>query len=341
MRIIEKSWVDLYAGYQAVLSLEARLKTDWKRSLRVAQKRSDLAAGTRQNRRRKITIISLLVFVFLCILFCAGYYVLPESRLQLFIYFCMLGIPAALLWLVYLINFGGIAGTRHENPPTLEIEEAWWNSLRPKRYAIQKDGDQGEIDFLKSLSFLDNNYIAIWGLLTSVKRRSDTDVLVLGPSGIWIFEVKYWNGTISRTNGVWARRNMYGQTKRYEKGPDEQWLDQKEEVSKTIRMHLSTKVWPDALIRGGIVFAHRKSRLGEIQQSAASYGHPVFGTNSSRRRRPSRISTCRTGCECWMRSSGMPIVMRRKPYKFLLAAMQQMRFIRILKMFSKNMSWRR
>lgn len=276
MRIIEKSWVDLLAGYQTVLSLEARLESDWKRALQVAQKRGELAAEAVRNRNKKITIISLLVFVFLCVLFCAGYYYLPETRLQLFVFFCMLGIPAVILFLVYMINFGGAPGTRHNNVPSLEIGEAWWKSLRPKRYAVQKDGDQGEIDFLKSLAFLDNSYLAIWGLLTSVKRRSDTDVLLLGPSGIWIFEVKYWNGTISKLNGIWTRKNMYGKTTRFEKGPDEQWLDQKDEVSKTIGMQLSTRAWPAELIKGGIVFAHRKSQLGEIDQSMASYGQSGF-----------------------------------------------------------------
>ena len=178
MHIIEKTWVDLHAGYEEILSLEKRLKTDWKRALQVVQKRDD--------RSGYLLLALLLAFI----LFCAGLYYLPEFRLQLFVFFCMLGIPIIILGLVLTRIFGGADGTQPGTPPSMEIEQAWWKRLKPRHFARQRSGDRGEIDFLQSLAFLDDSYVAVWGLLTAAKIRSDTDVLLLGPNGIWIFEVK-------------------------------------------------------------------------------------------------------------------------------------------------------
>jgi hypothetical protein len=99
-------------------------------------------------------------------------------------------------------------------------------------------------------------------------------VLLLGPNGIWIFEVKYWNGIISKHDGVWTAGYQRGRNKIYDKSPDEQWLNQKQEISKTIKMQLSSRTWPADLIKGGIVFAHSKVVFGSITNPKASYGRP-------------------------------------------------------------------
>lgn len=273
MRIIEKRWVDLHAGYQAVASLETRLKSEWMRALQVARRRDDRTARARRDRTQRITAILLLVLLFVVVLFCAGVAYLPELRLQFFVYFCMLGIPGIVLALV-LVRSLGSAGSRPGSAPSLEIEQEWWSLLRPKHYVKQKGGDQGEIDFLQSLAFLDDSYIAVWGLLTSARIRSDTDVLLLGPSGIWIFEVKTWNGTIFKQEEGWYSVSPAGRRRDYPKGPDEQWLQQVEEVSKTIRMQLRNRAWPADLIKGGVVFAHRNTTFGQVANPQATCGKP-------------------------------------------------------------------
>ena len=274
MHIIEKTWVDLHAGYEEILSLEKRLKTDWKRALQVVQKRDDRSVKSRIDRTRKITGYLLLALLFAFILFCAGIYYLPELRLQLFVFFCMLGIPVIILGLVLTRIFGGADGTLPGTPPSMEIEQAWWKRLKPKHFAGQRSGDRGEIDFLQSLAFLDDSYVAVWGLLTAEKIRSDTDVLLLGPNGIWIFEVKYWKGTVFKQNGSWYTVPWHGKGKTDQRSPDEQWLQQKEEISKTIRIQLPNVSWQAELIQGGVVFAHQNSRIGQIDHPQADCGKP-------------------------------------------------------------------
>jgi hypothetical protein len=170
----------------------------------------------------------------------------------------------------------------------MDLIELWWKSLRPKRYVIRTHGSQAEVDFLKSLSFLENNHIAVWGLLTSAKRTSDTDVLLLGPTGIWIFEVKYWNGRISKHDGVWSAVDKWGSRKIYDKSPDEQWLAQKNEIIKTIQMRLHSKLWLAELVKGGIVFAHQDATFGQITGHKAAYGRPGSWRKRIKETKPGR-----------------------------------------------------
>jgi hypothetical protein len=273
MHIIEKRWVDIQRGYQTVRSLERRLQSDWKRAIPIAHRRSDLTAETKRQRIQQITWISVLVFFLLCMLLWVGIYYLPKIRSQLLIYVCVLVIMGSLAGAVYLF-WRGTAGVKKHTPPSFDLVGAWWQELTPKRYAIETHGGGAEIDFLNSLSFLDDNYIAVWGLLTSARIKSDTDVLLLGPNGIWVFEVKYWSGTISRRNGHWSAEYQRRPSKAYVKGPDEQWLDQKNEIAKTIRKRLPAKAWLADFIKGGIVFAHEKAVFGEITGHQAAYGRP-------------------------------------------------------------------
>jgi hypothetical protein len=285
MRIIEKCWVDLTAGYQTVLSLEAHLRSEWQRAIEVVERREELAANTRRRQIRNIAGIAFLAFLFVCVLCCIGVYYIPESRIQFLLWSCVLAFPGVASGVVYVIHLGeGPSKKRPVTHPSFDLVESWWEVVRQKRYVVSKHGHRGEVDFLKSLSFLNNDYIAVWGVLTSAKKGevSDTDVLLLGPNGIWVFEVKFWNGIISRQDGVWVQETTHYEkggvpvTERipYPSGPDEQWLNQKDEITKTIRMRLQSGARLAELINGGIVFAHSNVKFGQITGQRAAYGTP-------------------------------------------------------------------
>lgn len=54
----------------------------------------------------------------------------------------------------------------------------------------------GEHDFVRQLQrVLDSSHYIIYRL--QQKRSDDIDVTVVGPTGIWVFEVKYWAGSIT------------------------------------------------------------------------------------------------------------------------------------------------
>jgi hypothetical protein len=198
---------------------------------------------------------------------------MPEARFEVWLYLCMLSVAIMGTGGLFFYFTNQVNKPIASDRPIWELTERWWASLAPSNYQEREHGDRGEIRFLRSLSFLNDDYIAVWKLLTSAKVTSDTDVLVLGPSGIWVFEVKFWNGKIYKRNGVWSKRNR-GETVEYSKSPDQQWLDQKEEIVKTIKMRLPSKPWIADLIQGGIVFAHSNAEFGQISGHKASYGKP-------------------------------------------------------------------
>jgi Nuclease-related domain len=274
MRIIEKCWVDLSAGYQTAISLESSLRSEWRRAIQVAQRRESLAVKSGQGQRLKIAGIAFSAFLFICVSLWVAQLFLPKHQLQLWLYICALTFPGVIsggFFLFYLSK--SLRKTVPDAHPSLKLTEQWWRSLRPKSYIKQKGGDDGELDFLHSLSFLDESFIAVWGLLTSAKITSDTDVLLLGPTGIWVFEVKSWKGKVSKRDGTWSRV-FDGERTVYPKSPDEQWLDQRDEIVKTIKIRLPTKAWLTEIIQGGVVFVHPRVEFGQIDDHTASYGKP-------------------------------------------------------------------
>lgn len=273
MRIIEKCWVDLHHGYQTVARLEARLRSDWSRALQVARKREERAALIRRRQTRKIAGIAFLVCLFLCVLLWIGIFTMPDSRGQLLYYSCLLTLPGIISGAFFVFQRGN-PSIKAQPHPFLDLTEAWWESLKPKRYVIRTTGGRAEVEFLKSLSFLDHNHIAVWGLLTSAKITSDTDVLLLGPTGIWLFEVKYWNGVISKRNNIWYTDHPTRGRKIHDKSPDEQWQDQRNEISETIRRRLPSRSGLVKHIKGGVVFAHESAKFGQIDDHRAAYGRP-------------------------------------------------------------------
>jgi hypothetical protein len=88
-------------------------------------------------------------------------------------------------------------------------------SPKPTSMSLREDipthkaGDGGENKLIASLSdVLDDRFFAIQGLL--VAHRLDIDVLVVGPTGIWVLESKDWSGTITVRGGDWYRQKWGG-----------------------------------------------------------------------------------------------------------------------------------
>lgn len=93
---------------------------------------------------------------------------------------------------------------------------------------------------------------------------------MVGPKGIWVFEVKYWSGEITWQNGRWSRKKAYYETGRIpveetievNQPPDQQWRRMVDEVTKILRQQARQLVFttPDLVkIQGGLVFTHPKA----------------------------------------------------------------------------------
>jgi hypothetical protein len=78
-------------------------------------------------------------------------------------------------------------------------------------YATYRCGIRGE-QVLRAhlmMSGLGDEYAAYYNLpLNGNGRASDSDCILVGPSGLFVFEVKHHHGLILYRNGVWARVKM-------------------------------------------------------------------------------------------------------------------------------------
>jgi Nuclease-related domain len=94
-------------------------------------------------------------------------------------------------------------------------------------------------------------------------RNLDADVIVVGPTGIWVWEVKHWSGEITCQHGQWRREKTY-------RGPrgslireyqvhrpfDKQWVKEADSVKETLRRRLPRSPNLHEAVDGGLVFTH-------------------------------------------------------------------------------------
>ena len=155
----------------------------------------------------------------------------------------------------------------------IRLEEQWIRKIGDDSgFVVQDAGYEGEDRLSECLAnLLPNEYIGIRRVL--VRRSLDIDVLLIGPTGIWILESKYINGIITVENGVWKRYKEY-----YLPGGfptqkidvfapfDMQWLEEKEAVESIVTKYLPSKLSRRLLdvpeiIKGGVVLTHPKARF--------------------------------------------------------------------------------
>ncbi|HEU0089862.1 MAG TPA: NERD domain-containing protein, partial [Pseudonocardiaceae bacterium] len=93
------------------------------------------------------------------------------------------------------------------SPVSLDIVQRWWAEVSSTSTTAQGQvtyGDEGVEDFLCLLRHrLGDRYLVVREL--PVARSLDVDMLVVGPTGVWVFEVKHWSGTIICRDGRWSR----------------------------------------------------------------------------------------------------------------------------------------
>ncbi len=289
MRVIDLKWTHLAEGYRTLQALQMKLEAEFGRAVQVGHKQKHKKELSEWQRKRRIFFALLGLAVFSVIALCAAAFMVREAA-------CLLAYWAFVVLLILIVT--GVALRAYivemvrgrpalaPTQPTAELlARRWWESLAPAEMVIEKGGDRGEVDFLARLSQrLSDEYLAVRGLLTSATVANDTDVLVVGPSGIWIFEVKHWRGKIVKQDGVWKQIQSQRGRKRVEEriveqAPDDQWLRQAQEVVKTLQRRLPKDALPAGLdpadlVQGGVVFTHPKAVIVKenIRGHTAAYG---------------------------------------------------------------------
>ena len=145
----------------------------------------------------------------------------------------------------------------------------------------------GEFDLIRALEpiaspdtyFLHN---------VQLRPEDDLDVVVIGPKGIWYFEVKHWNADFVWQNGAWQILQFDQGTHNFEpvplrEYPDQQWARMRDEALASLNAGgtLLKNLPVLANIQGGIVFSNVHARIeidrlapfryGTIEQWVAAY----------------------------------------------------------------------
>jgi hypothetical protein len=289
MRIISPVWKDLHEGYLSVRKSQQLLEVEWTRALKIAEKRNhqrkvhawSAKTTSELRRQRLLKILTPVAFVLLCSCALVST-LLPWSLLSwgmaILLSFVMLGL--------LILQTARIEKLEKNPPPKtaggrnyLNITGKWWESLKPPPLEIKVDGDRGEKALWDALGKqLSSQYVALPKMM--ILRNLDADVVVLGPSGIWLLESKYHSGKVICRNGEWSQEKRYygkGGIPKKEILPrdpyDEQWLREKEAVEMTIRQRLPQEMhWLAGEIRGGLAFTHPRVSLEIDPSCRVEYG---------------------------------------------------------------------
>jgi hypothetical protein len=142
----------------------------------------------------------------------------------------------------------------------------WRERLIGQLPPMAYEGAAGEYEFIRYLGKIDDGSVLIYRL--QQRPSDDLDVTVVGPRGVWVFEVKFWSGAVSWKAGRWARgektfRARGGALETQERPigepPDQQWRRMVEDVMRTLQMRAgrAVRVIPAlAVVHGGLVFSH-------------------------------------------------------------------------------------
>lgn len=295
VRLLDPSWCELAKGFQRVNQLESRLREEWEEPVEQARRRRLEEARTErqselQAARKRLRIFLLLGPVLALVLLALLFGLVKPDFASGAILCSLLALSGAAAPALFTVARLRLIRRREPYIPevNLDIGRRWWQEVcRSGPLELEKEGDAGELGFLLRIrSELPDEYLGVKGLL--VQKSLDADLIVVGPTGIWVFEVKHWTGTIILRDGWWRRiKHYYAQGGRLafeerdiQRPFDGQWLRQKKAVEETLRRGVPSRSRLPSLIRGGLVFTHPEVVLDIDASCRAEYGDPEHWVNS-------------------------------------------------------------
>ena len=292
MRIINPQWSNLAKGYQTALNLEQQARQNWQnqwqKSVEFARRQGAKYAAALiqtqiQHEKRTLRIILVLLAIILLGMALLGQ--VAESYPQIQWLLLPVGVintlQALILLLPILDKFKTIAElnkteARAENPQTsLDLTEQWWQFISgyetPENMSSAEDG---QLAFLKYLdSNLSNEYIALRSPL--IQNSLHIDVLVLGPNGIWLFEINHWSGKITCQDGIRRYTNAPGNPASSLENPGKLWQSGRGLIEKTLNLRLARNANFGLLLHGGLVFTHPGAQIETSPNSPIECGTPA------------------------------------------------------------------
>lgn len=266
MKNIGAEWRNLAEGLLRIEALEAQFRAEWGLRLEMARRAAEEARLRKNRRLRRAALIAALA---LALLLLTVSFVLrfPPAEAT------ALGLLIAASAMAVFYGLEVYLDTLNAPPDLSNLTARWWRTISGSTSSVRRSGpalsarhygDVGEEAFISHLTDrLSNDYVAVRGLL--VVRNLDADVIVVGPTGIWVYEVKNWSGEITCERGEWRRVKIYRQpggrlVQELErlKPFDKQWTKEARAVKQTLRRRLPGCLELSEAVGGGLVFTHEK-----------------------------------------------------------------------------------
>jgi Nuclease-related domain len=292
MQLIDKSIHDILPGYRRIIHADTELLHKWREPLLeiYAKQRSAYEQELSKYRLQKSESLSRIrAGIWLSSLILAiGLIILP-----VLITISELGdLRGPLLCFSPLLILGGLTGwaiiavlwiwQRDEVKPTPPVHPlkttlvpplilSWKRNLTgPIQARRIEEKDKGVFSIIARLQTIDSEAYIIHKL--QLDSGKWIDLALIGPQGIWVFEVVHQDGTIRWREGRWTHRRTYLRLS----GPalteirdsadkyDHRWNSAVDNITATIKESLPDLIErsPNILrVRGGLVFSHRKVKV--------------------------------------------------------------------------------
>lgn len=291
MLLIDKNISQITSGYERIKAAENELQNKWRTPLlsKYANQRSNFEIELNEyNERKKIFRRRILWGIVLAgLLLVLGLIILPglllivelgDIRGPLFCFAPLLILGGLTGWAIIFVLWIWQRDDKIPTPPKNPLKSGviyplfpvWKEGLRgelPRKKP--HPGATGEYHFITRLLSLNENFFILYGI--QQRFGEDVDVTLVGPKGIWVFEVKYLKGIVRWKDGEWmqiqpnTRLNPRSKTKIIK--PDQdfevQWKRAAGDVVETIRIRapkLVANLPKVTSVRGGIVFSHPQGR---------------------------------------------------------------------------------
>jgi hypothetical protein len=270
MRVIDRKWTELAAGYLAIQAFQARLDSEFNRAVDVGYQQQYQRDLTAWQKKRRVLISFAIIAPLSLIMLCLSAFYFREVA-------CVI-VYWAVLVLIILVTLGVAARNyiadvanrpilRSTLPASMELEKRWWQSLAPGELAIHSGNNKMRPDFLVLLADLPDTFLARRG----PPVEGEASLYVFAPSGPWVFTLRDWRGNIIRQDDIWKDVPKQGEPVIYTQPPDAQWVQLRDTL-----VDILNERFPQVggKIGGGVVFVDPHVQLfkDQIQGNTAAFG---------------------------------------------------------------------
>jgi hypothetical protein len=214
VRNVGLQWRNLADGLSRVEALEARFRGHWAPRLEKARRARYEADLRRARRRGRAALITALVLTLLLLSAALALQLSSSPAVSAFVALTIVTPVALVLYALW-----SLLRTPDPLPDPSDLSGRWWSAISAPAsstrrsgpdFSARRYGDEGEAALVSHLARrLSEEYLAIRGPL--VAPNLDADVIVAGPTGVWVYEVKNWSGQITCERGEWRRVKSYRQ----------------------------------------------------------------------------------------------------------------------------------